>query len=105
MEFLTIIGSNNESLTYRFSKVEIREVVWDYECNNCLGLDDFNFNFIRKFYDIIRVEICRVVNCFHSRGRWSRGTNALFTSLLLKVEIPQGLQEYKPISLMGACTR
>jgi len=44
----------------------------------------------------------RAVTCFHSGGSWPKGTNASFISLIPKVDNPQSMDEYRPISLIGS---
>jgi len=44
----------------------------------------------------------RAVNSFHFYGSWPKGSNASFMSLISKVDNPQGLNEYRPISLVGS---
>lgn len=38
---------------------------------------------------------------FHSKGRWPRGTNCSFITLVPKCESPQCLNDFRPISLVG----
>jgi len=38
---------------------------------------------------------------FHWNGKLSRGTNTTFIALILKVVIPQKLNDFRPISLVG----
>ena len=42
----------------------------------------------------------REVTCFHSGGNWPKGTNASFISLIPKVDNPQIMDEYRPISFV-----
>jgi len=46
-------------------------------------------------------DIISAIHDFEEEGRWPRGTNASFISLIPKVENPQILNEFKPISLVG----
>jgi len=48
------------------------------------------------------VDVVRAAKCFHICGRWPKGCNASFISLIPKVDNPQGLDEYRPISLVGS---
>ena len=38
---------------------------------------------------------------FEEDGRWLRGSNTLFISLIPKVDNPQHLNDFRPISLVG----
>lgn len=43
----------------------------------------------------------RAVDDFYLRGNWPRATNSSFIALIPKVESPQNLSEFRPISLVG----
>jgi len=49
----------------------------------------------------MKADIIRAVHNFEEEGRWPRGTNASFISLIPKVENPHCLNEFRPISLVG----
>jgi len=99
--FPLINSEDNNLLISRFSKEEIWEAIWDCDSSKSPGPDGFNFNFIKQAWDIIKMDILRAVNCFHSCGNWPTGSNASFISLIPKTENPQQLEEYRPISLIG----
>jgi len=46
------------------------------------------------------MDVIRDVNNFEESGRWPRGTNAPFISLIPKVDNPQLLNDFRPISLV-----
>ncbi|XP_068483176.1 uncharacterized protein [Phaseolus vulgaris] len=54
-----------------------------------------------KDKDIIKADVLSAVKDFASKGHWPRGTNASFLCLVPKVENPQHLGEFRPISLVG----
>lgn len=43
----------------------------------------------------------RVATEFHENGVWPRGANASFVALIPKTDAPQGLHEFRPISLVN----
>jgi len=49
----------------------------------------------------IKDDIIRAVHNFEDDGRWPRGTNASFICLIPKVDNPQHLNDFRPISLIG----
>jgi len=102
IEFPTINREDNDMLANKITKEEIKTVVWDCESNKSPGPDGFNFNFIKKFWGLIKEDTVRAVTCFHSDGSWLKGTNASFISLIPKVDNPQSIDEYRPISLVGS---
>ena len=63
--------------------------------------DSFNFKFIRKCWEIIKVDLVRAVKWFWEKMEISRGCNASFVTIIPKVSDPIGLGDYRPISLIG----
>jgi len=51
--------------------------------------------------DVIKIDVLMITNYFHSCGRWPKGCNASFVNFIPKVDNLQGLEVYKPISLVG----
>jgi len=84
-----------------FSEEEIKMAVWDCGGNKSPGPDGIYFNFIKKFWGIIKQDICNALQDFYCTGTFSVGSNASFLALIPKCENPQGLDEYRPISLVG----
>lgn len=70
-----------------------------------LGATGFNFKFIKAFGESLKEDIKRFLMDFHCNGIFPKGCNASFMSLIPKVEDPQGLGDYRPISLVGCITR
>ena len=66
-----------------------------------LGPDGLNFKFIKKFWEIMKPDILRFLDEFYVNGIFPKGSNAYFIALIPKVDDPQGLADYKPISLIG----
>jgi len=92
----------NESLVAVFTELEIREAVWQCDGAKSPGPDGFNFNFTRKSWDFIKDELVVAMNLFHETGSISKGCNASFIALIPKVRDPSKLEQYRPISLVGA---
>lgn len=80
---------------------EIRDAVWDCDGNKSPGPDGYNFKFIKEFWDILQFDVKRMVDDFHASGRWPRGTNSSFITLIPTIDSPQNLNEFRPISLVG----
>ncbi|GKV49867.1 hypothetical protein SLEP1_g56592 [Rubroshorea leprosula] len=64
-----------ERLSASFSEDEIKKAVWDCSSLKALGPDGFNFRFFREFWETIKKDM---------------------------VSNPQKIEEYRPISLIGA---
>ena len=84
-----------------FEEDEVRAAIWDCGNAKSLGLDGLNFNFIKQFWDLLKPYVLRFLNEFHANGVFPKGSNASFLVLIPKVNDPQGLIDYRPISLIG----
>lgn len=91
----------SKSLTAEFTLVEIKNAVWGCEGNKSPGPDGYNFNILKKFWNVVSLDFCRMVSEFHSSEKIVRGCNASFLVLIPKKENPVGLNDYRPISLVG----
>ena len=101
VQFREIGAANNERLCNTFNDEEILEAVNQCEGIKSPGPDDFNFNFIKRNWNIIGANIINAIRCFYETGYIPRGCNALFITLILKKESPISLGDYRPILLVG----
>jgi len=101
VDFKTLNGEENLGLIVGFTKKEIRDVVWQCEGAKSPGLEGFDFNFLKKCWEVIKVEIVEAVEQFHENGTIPKGCNASFVALVPKVRDPSRLEQYRPISLVG----
>jgi len=85
-----------------FSEEEVREAVWNFEGTKSPGPDGFNFNFIKANWETLKEDVMGVVHSFHETGILPKGCNASFIALVPKVKDPTTIDQYKPISLVGA---
>ena len=54
VRFKIISLKDNLSLLTKFKEREVKEAVWECGSSKSLGLDDFNFSFIKAFWDFIK---------------------------------------------------
>nr|GEX00659.1 cysteine-rich receptor-like protein kinase [Tanacetum cinerariifolium] len=59
-------------------------------------------NKMMRFWDIIKPDLVKEVELFWETGEISKGCNASFITLILKVADPIGLGDFRPISLIGS---
>jgi len=90
------------NLTKPFLVDEIKSAVWDCDSFKSPGPDDINFGFIKSFWNEMKDDIVRFITQFHRNGKLSKGINSTFIALILKVEIPQSLNDFRPTSLVGS---
>jgi len=76
--------------------------MWDCDSFKSLIPDGVNFGFIKEFWLNLKDDIMRFVNEFHRNGKLAKGINSTFIVLIPKVDNPQRLIEFRPISLVGS---
>jgi len=101
VNFNSISEADNEMLVGEFSDEEVKAAVWGCESSKSPGPDGFNFGFIKSYWDILKEDVLLAVKDFAGNSSWPRGSNASFLCLIPKVENPQQLGEFRPISLVG----
>ncbi|GKV32839.1 hypothetical protein SLEP1_g41408 [Rubroshorea leprosula] len=101
ISFKQITKADNELLTAAFSEQEIKEAIWNCDSSKAPSPNEFNFKFIKTIWEVIKPNVVGFVQEFQEHGRLVRGSNASFIVLIPKTESPQGIEEYKPISLIG----
>ena len=102
VEFKSLSAEENLSLIASFTEEEIRDVVWQCEGTKSPGPDGYNFNFFKKTWEVIKDEVVTVVSLFYETGCIPKGCNASFIAMIPKVRDPSKLEQYRPISLVGA---
>jgi len=101
LSFNTLTTAEGTGLIKPFSEAEVKAAVWDCESFKSPGLDGVHFGFIKDFWDQLKGDVMRFISDFHRNGRLTRGINNTFIALIPKVDSPQRLNEFRPISLVG----
>lgn len=65
------------------------------------GPDGINFGFIKQFWDLLQDDFMRFLVEFHRNAKLTKGINTTFIALIPKVNSPQRLHHFRPISLVG----
>ncbi|GAU14707.1 hypothetical protein TSUD_203560 [Trifolium subterraneum] len=102
LTFKRLPSAEASSLIKPFSLEEVKAAVWDCDSFKSPGLNGVNFGFIKDFWNEMQVDIMRFITEFHQNGRLTKGINATFIALIPKVESPQQLNDFRPISLAGS---
>ena len=102
VEFMALSSEDNVYLTAAFGEKELREAVWLCDGTKSPGPDGFNLNFIKESWDILKDDIVAAAANFYDNGFIPKGCNASFVALIPKVKDPVTLEQYRPISLVGA---
>nr|KYP53426.1 Transposon TX1 uncharacterized [Cajanus cajan] len=101
VQFKQISDREKCQLTADIDLEEIKMAVWDCDSSKSPGPDGFNFKFIKSFWETVKEDIVRMMKEFHANGKLPKGTNSTFITLIPKVDDPQSLGDYRPISLVG----
>lgn len=101
VDFQPLFEVQTESLSGIFTMEEAEEAVESCEGNKAPGPDGFNFNFIKKYWGTIKQEVWDMVQEFFVTGKLPKMFSSYFLALVPKCKNPQGLGEYRPISLLG----
>lgn len=89
-----------EGLIREFAEAKLREAVCDCEGSKSPGPDRFNFKFFKNCWDIMKGNLLRMLNEFHTHGKLARGCNLSFIVLIPKKEGACGISHFWPISLI-----
>ena len=84
------------------SREEVKNVVWACGTDKAPGFNGYNFKFIREMLDVIKEEIYEFVLEFFVFGCTARHLNVTWVTLIPKVVNPTSIDDYRPISMVGA---
>jgi hypothetical protein len=101
VNFPSLVGDDNLLLSDPFSLEEIEAVVKECDGNKSQGPDGFNFNFIKGSWDLLKGDITTSFHQFHVNECLPKSFLSYFVTLIPKVDIPFGISDYRPISLLG----
>lgn len=93
-------AADNIFLTAQFTESEIKRAVWECESSKSPGPDDFSFGFIKKCWSLLKDDFVRMFDEFHSHGKFVKGLNPSFVTLIPKIAGAQRLRDFGPISLI-----
>ncbi|GAU46950.1 hypothetical protein TSUD_180540 [Trifolium subterraneum] len=102
LQFKRLTLLEGGSLTKPFSLEEVKIAVWDCDSFKSLGPDGINFGFIKDFWSELQADVMRFIADFHRNGKLTKGLNSTFIALIPKVDSPQRLNDFRPISLVGS---
>jgi len=100
--FRTLSVMEGVGLIKSFSLEEVKEAVWEIDNYKCPAPDGISFGFIKFFWDILKDDLLNFLVEFHRNGKFTKGINNTFIALIPKVDSPQRLNDFQPISLVGS---
>ncbi|XP_058746844.1 uncharacterized protein LOC131619803 [Vicia villosa] len=95
--------SEGERLSFetKFSEEEIQAGVLDSDRDKSPGPDGINFKFIHECWEFLEKDIDKFVQEFYLNACLLQAITTSFIVLIPKNFNPQGLNEFKPICLVG----
>jgi len=100
--FRRLYHGDGASLVRSFSVEEVKAAVWDCDSYKSPGPDGINFGFIKYFWAELKGDIMRFITHFHKNNKLTKGINSTFIALIPKIDSPQKLNDFRPISLVGS---
>jgi hypothetical protein len=99
--FPHLTAEQNSLLIAPFTMDEIERVVKESDGSKSPGPDGFNYAFIKEFWGLMKGEVRIMFDQFHGVECLPRGLLSYFLALIPKVNSPETLGDFRPISLLG----
>eukprot|EP00253_Pinus_taeda_P030505 PITA_30505 len=90
---------DNESLIRPASEEEIINIAWSMEPDKSPRPDGFSIHFSRICWEIIKIDLMRMVQGFMRKAKVGGSINSTFLALIPKENNPGTFDRYRPISL------
>ena len=84
-----------------FSVDDVKTAIWDCDKYKSPRPDGVHFGFIKEFWEVLKGDIMCFIHDFHRNDKLTKGINTTFIALIPKVDSPQSLNDFRPISLVG----
>ncbi|KAE8671022.1 Detected protein of unknown function [Hibiscus syriacus] len=102
LNFVKLSEEQKSGLEVEFSEQEVWEAVFHSDSSKAPGPDGFTMGFFKKLWPIMKDHLLKFVDDFHRGRSWKHGVNHAFITLIPKKLNPKGIEDYKPISLVGS---
>jgi hypothetical protein len=102
VDFQQLSLEDNLHLIAPFTVDEIKEAVWSCDGNKSPGPDGFNLNFFKSCWNVLEKDIVDFMNEFHTNSKLPKAITSSFLTLIPKKDMPQSLNDFRPISLIGS---
>jgi hypothetical protein len=90
---------DNETLMKPFTEEEINNAIWSMELDKSPGPDDFSINFYRNCWEIIKIDLIRMIKAFQQKDKVGGSVKSTFLALIPKEANPGSFDRFRPISL------
>jgi len=89
----------NMHLMREASEEELKEVLLSFQKDKSPGPDGWSIEFFLELFEILGVDLLKVVEDTRTSGRIPASFNSTFLALIPKSDSPQTLNDFRPISL------
>lgn len=96
---------DRDKLVEPFTREEVLNAIKECDGSRAPGPDGFNFNFIKRFWTLLEKDFMDLMHQFHSDGFIHKGMSSSFITLIPKINDPNGLNDFRPISLLGCISK
>jgi hypothetical protein len=94
-----------DDLVLPFFKKEMDGVIQEMPADRAPGPDGFNGLFVKKCWPIIQNDFYRLASEFHAGKLNLQNINGSYITLIPKKPVPEGVNDYRPISLTNVCLK
>eukprot|EP00253_Pinus_taeda_P016135 PITA_16135 len=93
---------DNASLISEATEEEIIKVIWSMESDKAPGPDGFTIHFYKVCWNIIKVDLQKMIKGFMRKAKIGGGTNSTYLALIPKESNPETFTRFRPISICNA---
>eukprot|EP00253_Pinus_taeda_P002562 PITA_02562 len=99
---LLVSPEDNFALIQSITEEEIIKVIWSMDSDKAPGPDGFTIHFYKTCWDIIKVDLLKMIKGFMKKAKVGGGTNSTYLALIPKETNPKTFGIFRPISLCNA---
>ncbi|XP_058726223.1 uncharacterized protein LOC131597549 [Vicia villosa] len=100
--FKTLSEEYKNNLELPFKEEEIKEAIWSCDGYKSLGPDGYSILFFKKCWEFVKKDVILCFKDFQTRIVFSKSITSCFLALIPKSNNPIGLDNYRPICLIGS---
>ena len=97
-----VTNEGNNELCKEIYESEVIEALWSLDQDKDIGLDGFTIHFYHSYWNIIKFDLCRLLNWSKKKDKIGWETNPTFLALIPKETNPTYFGRFRPISLCNA---
>ncbi|KAE8710201.1 Anaphase-promoting complex subunit 2 [Hibiscus syriacus] len=102
LNFAKLTDEQKNILEVKISEQEVWETVFQSDSAKAPWPDGFTMGFFKKFWSTLKSYIMKFVEDFYNGRNWEHGVNHAFLTLIPNIRNPEGIEDYRPISLVDS---